>query len=105
HIPVIMLAGDQAACDELRELQPNAETVAVKQGVGKASALSLSHEEARKRIHEAARRAAMRVHQFKPWAVEGPVEVKFEFKNKAKSPDRIYRGKDVLEAFQAWLGK
>jgi acyl-CoA synthetase (AMP-forming)/AMP-acid ligase II len=47
HIPVIMLAGDQAACDELLELQPKAETVAVKRGVGKASALSLSHEEAR----------------------------------------------------------
>ena len=39
-----MLSGDQAACDELLELQPKAETVAVKRGVGKASALSLSHE-------------------------------------------------------------
>ena len=89
HIPVIMLAGDQAACDELLELQPKAETVAVKRGVGKASSLSLSHDEARKRIQEAARRAAERASQFTPWSVEGPVELKFEFKDKAKSPDRV----------------
>jgi D-amino peptidase len=105
HIPVIMLSGDQAACDEILELQPKAETVAVKRGVGKASSLSLSHEEARKRIQAAARRAAERVSQFTPWPVEGPVELKFEFKDKAQSPDRVYRGNTVLEAFEAWLGK
>ena len=103
HIPVIMLAGDQAACDEILELQPKAETVAVKRGVGKASAVSLSHEEACKRIRDAARRAVSRVAQVTPWSIEGTVELKFEFKDKAKSPDRIYRGKTVLEAFQAWL--
>ena len=103
HIPVIMLAGDQAACDELLELQPKAETVAVKRGIGKASAVSLSHEEARKRIREAAQRAATRVGQFTPWPIEGPVELKFQFKDKEKSPDRVFRGNTVLEAFEAWL--
>ena len=105
HIPVIMLAGDQAACDEILELQPKAETVAVKRGAGKASTVSIPHDEARKRIHEAARRAATRVLEFTPWSVEGPVELKFEFKDRAQSPDRVYRGKTVLEAFEAWLGK
>src|SRR5712692_7842259 len=104
HIPVIMLAGDQAACDEILELQPKAETVAVKRGTGKASSVSLSHDEARKRIQEAARRAAVRVSQFSPWSVESPVELKFEFKDKAKSPDRVYKGDTVLKAFEAWLG-
>lgn len=105
HIPVIMLAGDQAACDELLDLQSKAETVAVKRGMGKASALSISHEEARILIQIAARNAAIRVKEFKPWMVEGPVVLKFEFKDKEKSPDRIYSGKTVLEAFEAWLGK
>ena len=36
NIPVIMLAGDQAACDELLALQPKAETVAVKRLVGES---------------------------------------------------------------------
>jgi len=105
HIPVIMLAGDQAACDEIKELQPKAETVAVKRGAGKASSVSISHDEARRRIQEAARKAALRVREYQPWAIEGPVELKFEFKDKVKSPDRVYTGKTTLEAFEGWLGK
>src|SRR5262245_9522566 len=105
HIPVIMLAGDQAACDELLELQPKAETVAVKRGIGKGSSLSLSHPEARRRIQLAANRAAKRLREYTPWRIEGPVEMKFEFRDKAKSPDRVYRGKTVLEAYQAWHGE
>src|SRR5229473_3644534 len=67
HIPVIMLAGDQAACDEILELQPKAETVAVKRLVGKSSTLSLSHAEARTQIEAAARRAVTRIREFAPW--------------------------------------
>ena len=78
--------------------------VAVKRGVGKASSLSVSHDDARKRIQGAARRAAERVSQFTPWSVDGPVELKFEFKDKTKSPDRVYKGDTVLKAFEAWLG-
>ena len=104
HMPVIMLSGDQAACDEIRELQPNAETVAVKQGIGKASSLSLSHEVARQRIEVAAQKAAVKVKQFKPWNIDGPVEMKIEFKDKATA-DKIYRGKDMQEAYESWLGK
>src|SRR6266536_5273696 len=50
NIPVIMLAGDQAACDELLGLQPKAVTVAVKRLAGKGSTISLSHAEAKARI-------------------------------------------------------
>lgn len=104
HMPVIMLSGDQAACDEIRELQPTAETVAVKQGIGKASSLSLSHPEAKRRIEAAAQRAAKRFNEFKPWAMDGAVELKFEYKDKATA-DKIYRGKTMQEAYEAWLGK
>src|SRR5437762_2863272 len=45
NIPVIMLAGDQAAREELLALQPKAVTVAVKRLAGKGSTLSLSHAE------------------------------------------------------------
>ena len=105
RIPVIMLSGDQAACDEILDLQPKAETVAVKKGAGKASSLSLPHAEAKKRIQAAARRAAQRVREFQPWVVAGPVELKFEFKETEKAPDRVYRGETVLAAYEAWLGK
>jgi D-amino peptidase len=108
-IPVIMLAGDQAACDEFLGYQPKAPTVAVKRLAGKASSLSLSHAEARRRIESAAREAVLRVKEFKPWKLAGPVEMVFEFL--PQPPERpagrsvTYRGATVLEAFEAWLGK
>ncbi len=100
-IPVIMLAGDQAACDELLALQPKAETVAVKRLAGSGSTLSLSHTEARARIRAAARRAVARIREFTPWKIEGPVEMKFEYRSDAMP--RIYRGRTVLEAYEQWL--
>lgn len=121
NIPVIMLAGDQAACDELLRLQPTAETVAVKRLMGKGSTISLSHKEARNQIQAKAQRAVKRIREFKPWKIEGPVEMKFEFRPEipiasAGTPNSveakpstprtsIYRGQTVLEAFQQWLGK
>jgi D-amino peptidase len=119
-IPVIMLAGDQAACDELLALQAKAETAAVKKLVGKASTLSLSHTEAKRLIQAAARRAVERLREFAPWKIEGPIELKFEYYPEAPGASSavlstetkqllprtvIYRGRNVLEAFQQWLGK
>jgi len=77
-IPVIMLTGDQAACEEMLALQPKAETVAVKRLVGKTSTLSLSHTEARAQIQAAAHRAVARIREFAPWKIPGPVEMKIE---------------------------
>jgi D-amino peptidase len=111
-IPVIMLSGDQAACDEMLDIQPKAETVAVKRMAGKDSSDSLSHKEATARIRMHAGRAVSRIEEFAPWVIEGPVEMSFEFypetspNGEAKQrPPRIYRGSTVLEAFEQWLGK
>lgn len=111
-IPVILLTGDQAACEEIRAIQPKAETVAVKRLVGKGSSLSLSHAEARAQIHDAARRAVGRIREFSPWVIEGPVEMRIEFLPETaktgevrQAPARVYRGRTVLEAFEDWLGK
>lgn len=108
-IPVIMLAGDQAACDEIRELQPKAVTVAVKRLIGRGSSLSLSHEEAKRQIEAAAREAVSRIREFQPWRIPGPVEMKFEYVPQLpEQPEgrvAVYRGATVLEAFEAWPGK
>jgi len=106
HIPVIMLSGDQAACDELRELQPKAETVPVKRLIGKASTLSLSHTQAKSRIRSASTRAVRRIAEFQPWNIEGPVELKFRYKPTEKDPNGrtvTYQGQTVLEAYRQWL--
>jgi D-amino peptidase len=108
-IPVIMLSGDQAACDEIRAIQPNAVTVAVKRLVGKASTLSLSHDEAKGQIASAAEQAVRRLAEYKPWKVAGPVEMVFEyFPQPPQQPTTrvvTFRGRDVREAYEAWLGK
>lgn len=111
-IPVILLAGDQAACDELLTIQPKAETVAVKRLAGKASTLSLSHAEARLRIRRAASSAVKRIREFEPWKISGPVELKFEYRSEgqpggAATTNRTvtYKGRTVLEAFEAWLAR
>lgn len=108
HIPVIFLAGDDAACREMANLQPKAETVAVKWLAGKASTLSLSHEEAKSKIRAASERAVRRIKEYQPWRIEGPVELKFQYYPQGTliAPRTvIYRGANVLEAYQSWLGK
>jgi D-amino peptidase len=101
-IPVIMLSGDQAACDEVHLLQPGAPIVAVKRAAGKASAVSLSHETAKVRIREAAENAVRRVREFRPWKIDGPVEMTIETSAGKVSS---YRGPTVLAAYEEWLGK
>jgi len=119
-IPVIMLTGDRAACDEMLALQPKAETVAVKRLAGKGSSRSLSHAASQAQISLAAQRAVRRLREFAPWKIEGDVEMKFEFypeapgvtaaalttADKTYAPRTVvYRGQTVLEAFEQWLGK
>jgi len=108
-IPVIMLAGDQAACAELLDLQPKAVTVAVKRLAGKTSTLSLAHADAKQQIQEAARQAVAHAAELAPWKIAGPVEMTIEYlpqpPQQPFSRTATYRGRNVLEAYEAWLGK
>lgn len=104
--PVIFLAGDRPAGEELREIQPKAETVAVKWMAGAASAHSLSHAQAKLLIREHARRAVERLAEFQPWRIQGPVEMRIEYypAKDGKTPEpRVYKGANVLETYQNWL--
>ncbi len=56
-IPLIFLSGEVDACKEAEALVPNVTTVAVKQGLGRGAAISLSAPEARRRIREGIRQA------------------------------------------------
>jgi D-amino peptidase len=109
NIPVIMLAGDEAACQEMLELQPQAVTVAVKRLVGKLSTSSLSHEEAKRQIRAAAEKAVGHVRDYTPWKIAGPMELVFEYlpQPPQQPTARIvtYKGATVLEAYEAWLGR
>lgn len=114
-IPVIMLAGDAAACREMQELVPNAECAAVKTGLSRTGGISLSDHAAYSLIREKARRAAERLPEYKPYRVSGPVELKVEFtvqgmpvyrerEGVGRLNDRVYlyRGKDLVDAWLKW---
>lgn len=108
-IPVIMLAGDEAACAEMKELQPQAVTVAVKRLVGKSSTSSVSHAEARTLIRRAAQTAVSRAREYAPWKIAGPVEMIIEYlpqpPQQPTARSVSYKGATVLEAYESWLGK
>ena len=93
---------DQADSTERR-------TVAVKRLAGKASTLSLSHEEAKNQIATAAEQAVKHIAEYEPWKIPGPIEMVFEyFPQPPQQPNArlaTFRGRDILEAFEAWLGK
>jgi D-amino peptidase len=49
-VPVVFLSGDRAACREVEDLIPGVTTVAVKEGLGRNSAVSVSSQKAREMI-------------------------------------------------------
>jgi D-amino peptidase len=60
-VPVLMVSGDRAVCDEARELLGEIETVAVKEATSRSAALCRSPETVQEAIHKAARRAVERL--------------------------------------------
>jgi len=80
-LPLIFLSGDEAACREVEALIPGITTAAVKRGLGRQSAVSLSQAEAHRRIREgaAAAIARQREHPLPPLALPGPYELEVRF--------------------------
>jgi D-amino peptidase len=113
NVPAIMLSGDAAACREYHALVPRGECAEVKSGVSGSAGFMLPHTVACALIREKARRAMERLAEFKPYKVDGPVEVKVEFTTNAnrhflpregieRANERtwIFRGEDLVAA---WL--
>lgn len=87
NVPVVMVSGDQAACDEARSLVPNIEVAPVKWGIKRGSASGLTKEqnsvfnsvavhlhpnEARAVIREHVCRAVRRIPEITPFRVDAP---------------------------------
>lgn len=80
-LPMIFLSGDLAACREAEDLIPGIGVVAVKEGLGRGSAISLSAPEARQRIREGIRLAVerQRSHPLPPLVWPGPYVLEKRF--------------------------
>ncbi|NEB39139.1 M55 family metallopeptidase [Streptomyces sp. SID14515] len=78
-VPVVLLSGDDAACAELTELVPAAVTVAVKEALGAAAAVTLHPEEARDRLRRAAADAITRRAEIPPLTLApAPLDVEVD---------------------------
>ncbi len=83
-VPVIMISGDQTACDQAMELLGPVEVAVVKQASGRMSAQCLTPLAAQKKICEAAVRAVNRLKSGEapaPYQPAQPVHIRFELAN------------------------
>ncbi|HET6429989.1 MAG TPA: M55 family metallopeptidase [Phycisphaerae bacterium] len=111
--PVVFLSGDEAACREAEALINGITTVAVKRGLGRNCAISLSAVEARRRIREGVLEAVRRHRQqpIAPLSWPGPYVLEKRFFHTdvadraadAPGAERVdsqtvrFRGDDILE--------
>jgi D-amino peptidase len=89
--PVLLVTGDEASCREGRELLGDGlTTVAVKWGLGGASARMLPALRAREVIEEGARAALVDVSAVKPYDPGSPCDIRVEYKH-TSAVDRLRR--------------
>jgi D-amino peptidase len=90
--PVLLVTGDHAVCAEARELLGDGlTTVAVKWGIGSASARMLTPGRARELIEDGAKRALADLSAVAPWNPGNPCAIKVEFKNTTQGDKLRYR--------------
>ena len=119
-IPVILLAGDQAAADDLKSIVPEAELAVVKEGLSYYACISLSAPDAQSLIERKAAEAFKKLGAVRPYKIEGPVTIEVEYTTRSTpSPDATlppgaemvdartirFRGKDFLEAWTRWTSR
>jgi len=116
-VPVVFLAGDRAAADDLLAIVPEAETAVVKEGLGYYSCLSLTAQAAQELIEKKTASALAKAGQVRPYRVEGPVSIEVEYTTRNTPPpddtlpagvERVgprtvrFSGQDFLAAWRLW---
>jgi D-amino peptidase len=90
-IPLVMISGDLAAAEEARALVPDIEVAVVKwglagkgfkEGIINRGVISLSPEQARREIQEAAKRAMAKIPQVRPFSYEKPYKPRVQYHSK-----------------------
>ena len=79
RVPVIMVTGDKAVCDEAYALLDRIKAVAVKEGVSRSAGICVQPSEARKLIKEGAKRAMSLIGTSKPFVIEPPIRTEIVF--------------------------
>jgi D-amino peptidase len=74
-VPVVLVTGDEAACEEARELLNDVETVATKRGITHGFALLFPLGEVRESLAVGAEKAMKHLKRFNPFTIPGPYRV------------------------------
>ena len=94
--PVLLVTGDEAVCDEGRELLgAGLTTVAVKRGLGRFSARQVAPKRARELIEDGARRALADLTAVAPYDPGRPCEIRVELTSTSAADE--YRHKHGVE--------
>ena len=80
-VPVVMISGDDAVVEEARRVVGDMEGAIVKWSLGFHSARSLMPEASYALIKDRVRAALGRLDDFRPYTMDGPVELEIAFKN------------------------
>jgi D-amino peptidase len=80
-VPVVMLSGDDAIIDEAREHLGDIEGAVLKWNLGFHSAMTVTPGESREIIADRVTAALRRLSDFRPYQIEGPIQVEIGFKN------------------------
>jgi D-amino peptidase len=98
--PVIFLSGDRAAAEQLKKIDPDAETAVVKEGIDNYACITLSAEAARHLIRERAAAAMAKIGRIQPYRVTGPVTIQIEYTSRSalKPDDALKPGAEIIDA-------
>jgi len=80
-VPILMVSGDDAICQEVTATMPHCEQAVVKQALSYHSADSLTPADAVDALRGATRRAVRRRSEIQPTVISGPVTMDITFKN------------------------
>ncbi|MEA1882736.1 MAG: M55 family metallopeptidase [Candidatus Marinimicrobia bacterium] len=94
-VPVIVVAGDDAAVKEVKSLIGNAEGAIVKESISFHSAKTLHPEAAYDLIAEKTAYAVKNIKKYKPYKIRGPVTVSVSFKH--YQPSQVLAYLDMFE--------
>ncbi len=80
-VPVVAAVGDAAFADEIRQFIPEIETIVVKQGLSRFSALSIHPTKARKLIYEGVKKGLSNKNKIEPYKLSSPITMEIDFKD------------------------
>lgn len=80
-IPVVAAIGDKAYAEEMASFIPNIETIVVKEGMSRFSALSIHPAKAREKIYEGVKKGLMKKDVITPLKLSEPIAMEIDFKD------------------------